>query len=225
MSLSNTRRIRLSLVSILPLAVLVLLAVTAAPALAEVGPAEAFAVDFSAVLRLDREGELDLDLAGSVIHSYPHTRIEFVHPVTQEGIVLILDASRFSALILYPDTLNGLEYDYSGKYYADWPGGFASFLSTDPEAAPKDWKKTVGKPAENGVREVQLTSDDFAVDCRIDADATPLSMDVATPDHTASFIFSNYTMLDEADPGLFAVPDGFSLERITTLEGKEQLPL
>jgi hypothetical protein len=176
-------------------------------------------------MRLDREGELDLDLSGSVIHSYPSTRIDFAHPLTQENIVLILDASQLSAAILYTDTLNGLEYDYSGKYYADWPGGFTSFLSTDPKAVPEGWKKSVGEPAENGVQQVLLSSDDLTIDCQISAAGTPQSMNVTTPEHTASFLFSNYAVLDVVDAELFKIPADFAIEQISTLEDKEALPL
>lgn len=184
-----------------------------------------FSASFSALMTLDAKSDLDFELKGRVIHDFPHTRIEFEHPVTREQIVLLLNAEYKKAVLLYTDTLNGIEFDYANKYYADWPAGFPGFLSGSVEVKPDGWTKKVGKPADDGTRLVELSKDDIKVQCTLDPNGHPLKMHVYARGRSTQFTFSDYTNEVEADPGLFEVPDDYAIEQVKQLKDDEALPL
>lgn len=186
---------------------------------------DTFSADFTANVKPDIKGDLDLDISGSVTHSYPLTRIEFVHPLTLEQIVLLIDGKQRHATLLYPDTLNGFSFGYDGKYYEDWPEGFVGYLSEDADDHPKGWKKRVAQSEDSASIEVTLGKDGLEVVSEINAEGRPVTMNVTTPKHSARLTFSNYKFPKELDPSLFAVPPGFSIEKVAELEDDKALPL
>jgi hypothetical protein len=209
------------------------LATTAAILLAFSGPASAelrevpdrFAAEFSATVKPDIKGDLDLDIKGSVSHSYPMTRIEFIHPLTMEQIILIIDGEERLATLLYPDTLNGFSFRYDGRYYAEWPDGFVGYLSTDADDHPGGWSKAVTGSDKDASVEVALRKDGYEVVCELNSEGQPSVLQVITPKHSAVLSFSNYVFPEELDGSLFAIPPDFAIEQVSDLEDDAALPL
>jgi hypothetical protein len=96
--------------------------------------------NFTVELQPSAEGAKPISIDGKLLSVTDRLRIETVHPLTMEAVILIADFAKNSALMLYPDTLNGFSTSLAGLDKSGYLTVMRGYLENGKLQLPKDWK-------------------------------------------------------------------------------------
>jgi hypothetical protein len=136
----------LNITRLLPLAgLLAVLLCWSAPALSA-EPAHGIRADFTATLNMGGSAENAVKFSGDMAWDEPKLRVNFSDEATKEANVLLVDFSTSSAVLLYPDTLNGTHSDLAHFDKSGHLARLRDMLNGKPPQTPDGWtKKDLGK--------------------------------------------------------------------------------
>jgi hypothetical protein len=202
--------------------IVLLLALCALALIAHAKPVQSASAEFDGLLELKGEHPLKITLTGKVYWSSPRLRVDFTQNLTQETLTALVDFDEQLATLLYPDTLNGQQFDLKTFEQADYLGRVRDLVSTAPGETPAGWKssKVDDKSAATmGQTHTLLTGrNGEKVDLWRGKDSKPVKMLVSTVDWTMSLDLENVKYNETISPNTFTYSRDYSITKL------EQLP-
>jgi hypothetical protein len=174
---------------------------------------------------LSVEGQQDLppmETTGTASIREELLRVDFTHPLTLEPVVMLVDQPADLLVVLYPDTLNGEQYQISAFDHLDGFSAVAAVLTGEDPVLPEHWQREPPQDTDSGAVHHMATNGTTTIDWWVDADGQPLRARAAKGHLAIEIAVTKYSSI-ELEPSLFAVPDDYYLGPLHT-DSPEDLP-
>lgn len=174
---------------------------------------------------LNIEGKQDLppmETTGTASIREELLRIDFTHPLTLEPVVMLIDQPGDVLTVLYPDTLNGEQYQISAFDHLNGFNAIASVIAGEDPLLPESWQREPPHQDDSGNTHNIATNGNTTINWWVDADGQPLRAQAEKGHLSLNIVITKYSLL-KLEESLFVVPDDYYLGPVHT-DSPEDLP-